>query len=194
MSRPKYLKSGKTENRRWTDEDLEEKPQKEDRLLRFLRSARVEECYRVLRDNGISFEDLRFLKESDVLELGFSIGIRNRFLNALDGLDGEQEELEEAQEVGGKLKEIWSVVSGIAKTQVGMMEAIRRCQMEIAEMQEESEVSEVRRSRETYSATSPKIQRIRKPTLSSIAKQNVIPNKYMQVSPLRASYYSRLMN
>lgn len=189
MSRPKYLNSTKTENRRWTDEDIEEKPQKEDRLLRFLRSARCEECYRVLRDNGISFEDLKFLKESDVLELGFSIGTRNRFLNALDGLDGEQEE-----EVGEKLKEIWSVVSRIAKTQVGMMEAIRRCQIEVAEMQEESEVSEVRRSREVFSATSPKIQRIRKPTLSSIAKQNVIPNKYMQVSPLRASYYSRLMN
>lgn len=143
----------------------------------------------MLKENRISFEDLKFLKESDVLELGFSIGIRNRLLNALEGLEAEEDE-----DIGGKLKEILNMVNHIARTQVGMMEAIRKCQMEIAELQEESEVFEVRRSRETFSATSPKIQRIRKPTLSSIAKQNVIPNKYMQVSPLRASYYSRLMN
>lgn len=190
MSRVKYLNSTKSENRRWTDEDTEERYQKEDRLLRFLRSARCEECYKVLKENRISFEDLKFLKESDVLELGFSIGIRNRLLNALEGLDAEEEE----EDTGGKLREILNMVNQIAKTQVGMMEAIKKCQIEIAEMQEESEVLEVRRSRETFSATSPKIQRIRKPTLSSIAKQNVIPNKYMQVSPLRASYYSRLMN
>lgn len=189
MSRPKYINSTKAEARRWTDEplDTEEKPVPNDRLWRFLKNVRCEDCYKKLKENRIGFEDLKYLKENDVLELGFPIGLRNRLLNALEPQDEE--------DVSVRLKDIFSMVTEIVQKQAVIIDGIKKCQDEIADLQFELEgEGSRRRSRDCFSATSPKFDRVRKPTISSIAKQNVIPNKYMQVSPLRASYYSRLMN
>jgi hypothetical protein len=189
MSRPKYINSTKAEGRRWSEDPIEteEKTYPNDRLWRFLKNVRCEDCYKKLRENRINFEDLKYLKENDVLELGFPIGLRNRLLNALDP--------QEEEDVSLRLKDIFSMVSEIVQKQAVIVEGIKKCQDEIAELQYDLDGEGLRRrSRDTFSATSPKFDRVRKPTISSIAKQNVIPNKYMQVSPLRASYYSRLMN
>ena len=198
MSRPKYLNSVKTEGRRWADdvEVDEEKFTPNDRLWRFLRNVRCEDCYKKLQENRIGFDDLKFLKESDVLELGFPIGLRNRLLNALEGQQEDDATL--------RVKDIWALVNEVLAKQGMIAEGIRKCTEEIQDLQNEFDgQSDIRRNREKFSNTSPKVQRVerververvRKPTISSIAKQNVIPNKYMQVSPLRASYYSRLMD
>ena len=79
-----------------------------------------------------------------------------------------------------------------------LAEGIKKCTEEINDLQNEFDGQpDIRRTRGAFSNTSPtleRVPRVRKPTVSSIAKQTVIPNKYMHVSPLRASYYSRLMD
>lgn len=192
MSRPRYLNPVKSENKRWTDdsEDLEEKIPPNDRLWRFLRNVKCEDCYKKLQENSISFDDLKFLKETDILELGFPIGLRNRLLNALEGQDSD--------DISLKFKDIWMLVNEIVSKQAILIEGIKKCTEEINYLQNEINGQPDRpRSRVKFSNTSPtfeRVQRVRKPTVSSIAKQKVIPNKYMHVSPLRASYYSRLMD
>ncbi|OMJ79814.1 hypothetical protein SteCoe_20062 [Stentor coeruleus] len=178
-----------------------------DKLFKFLKSVRCEDYIDLFRENEIYYEDLPYLKENDIIEMNLPIGPRNRILNGLENFQTtptdeiEEEQYKEVDENNKKLKEIMQLAGNIAQRQIEMIDAIKKCQADILEMQEDTvEPESVRATnsskyqREYLSSTSPKIDRIVKPTISSIAKQKVLPNKYMQVSPLRASYYSKLMN
>ena len=174
------------------------------KLLKFLRKIRSEEYFQIFKDNEIYFEDLQFLKENDILELNLPIGPRNRLINAIENIENFQTDFEETDgkdyENLKKLKEIHSFVLVLAQKQNEILISLKKCQNDISEMKDETNDDYSNRSntnfkfRKSFSSTSPKANRLTKPTLSSIAKQKIIPNKYMQVSPLRASYYSRLMN
>lgn len=173
-----------------------------EKLDEFLRANKIEEYLSVFKENEIVFEDLKFLKETDVAELNLPIGPRNRLLNALENIDEDEAEEERKEAMGqfARLKEIYMVVGEISQKQDEMIVSIKKCRDELNELKEEyaeiqcNQSSTMRHQKENFASTSPKVGRVAKPTLSSIAKQKVLPNKYMQVSPLRASYYSKLMN
>ncbi|OMJ84176.1 hypothetical protein SteCoe_14727 [Stentor coeruleus] len=178
-----------------------------DMLFKFLKRVRCEDYIDLFRENEIYYEDLPYLKENDIIEMNLPIGPRNRILNGLDNFqitptdEIEEGQYKDADDNNGKLKEIMQLAVHISQRQMEMIEAIKKCQADILEIQEDAvEPESVRATnsskfqREYLSSTSPKIDRIVKPTISSIAKQKVLPNKYMHVSPLRVSYYSKLMN
>ena len=178
-----------------------------EKLADFLRLIKIEEYLKVFKENEILYEDLQFLKENDILELNLPIGPRNRLINALDNIDEYQEEEELidekpriSQENREMLKEIYQLASDIAHQQDEMINTIKKCKDDLQELREDCNEEQYNQSVVTpkykkmvLSSTSPNAGRAGKPTLSSIAKQKVLPNKYMQVSPLRASYYSKLM-
>ena len=211
MSRYKYQNDDKASLRNTKNcentEDFCNSSKNSDKIFQFLKKIRADEYYKVFKDNEITFEDLQFLKENDILELGLPIGPRNRLIHAIENIENFQmEELEDEnarsfQENSRKLKEIYQVSLAISQQQSEMLESIKKCQSDLIELKEDYKEdycnrtsSTLRYQKDIDSSISPKFTRLSKPTLSSIAKQKVLPNKYMQVSPIRASYYSRLLN
>jgi SAM domain (Sterile alpha motif) len=190
-------------NTRPYDFSQEYNPKSFEKLQKFLKKLNIEEYLKNFKDNEIYFEDLLLLKENDILELNLPIGPRNRLLNALDSIENfqfeEVDDTKSADESLKKLKEIHQLASTISLQQNEMIEAIKKCQSQLLELKDDADdirtnTSANFKSRKDFASTSPKVDRLAKPTLSSIAKQKVLPNKYMQVSPLRVSYYAKLMN
>mmetsp|Transcript_19896 Transcript_19896/g.19915 ORF Transcript_19896/g.19915 Transcript_19896/m.19915 type:complete len:224 (-) Transcript_19896:14-685(-) len=195
-----------------------------DKLSNFLSSIGLEKYITQFKMNQISMEDLPYLTKEDFQDLGLPIGPRNRLIKFLNEQKGENQEIKENEdwnEIEEKgeyeeemeekeledkemsLKEFEEVILKISEQQIGMMEAIEENQRAIVKLagsiaqDTESNASEVMSSRlSSYESfdRSKSPSRFAQPTLSSMAKQKVIPNKYMKVSPLRQAYALKYLN
>lgn len=183
-----------------------------DPLDKFLFSLNLERYIPAFRDNQLTLEDLADLSSTDYHDMGIPIGPRNRILKSIEQkhTENSQETSEDSEvnEMSSKelddkdmtLKEFEEIVLQISQQQYDMMEAIEESQRAIVRLARDYETEE--NYTEPYSSRfvtaeserSKSPSRFAQATLSSMAKQRVIPNKYMRVSPLRAAYAQKYLN
>jgi len=136
----------------------------------------------VFQENQITLEDLPYLTEEDLKDLDLPYSYRKRLLGVIQGFSEEEEEYLEDQSLEAKenpkLQEVQEVLLEICEQQKTMMKMIRANQEALANLLEKENKT-------------PSNTKFFEPTLSSIAKQKAIPNKYMRVSPLRVSYMQK---
>lgn len=183
-ARYKHLRSSKI--RQLASEYLSSslKGTNEDSLYQFLKDLDLENYYHLFKAQEITYDDLRLLTKEDLTDMNILVGPRNRIAQAIRDLGTRQTEVKRTVEIpcentGPKYKDLYMMIRKISNQHVEMMELIENNQKSIAELmcQDTSSVM----TRGGYA----------KDTLSSISKKNLLPNKYMRVSPLRASYLSR---
>lgn len=154
---------------------------KKESLESILKDIGMNDYIEVFQENQITLEDLPYLTEEDLKDLDLPYSYRKILLGVIQDFSEEEEYLEdqslEAKE-NPKLQEVQEILLEICEQQKTMMKMIRANQEALATLLEKENKT-------------PSNAKFFEPTLSSIAKQKAIPNKYMRVSPLRVSYMQK---
>ena len=190
-------------------------PGSDTRLREWLRSLQADQYYDLFLKEEVTFEDIPLLTKEDLRDMGIPLGPARRMLSAAETrstpfstLPPAIPELPKSQEIPSE-DSFSQVLTTISRQQVGMMRTIQGLQVALEELQQlrtvETEPAAMSPSqlhlpeesperkywRETEEPRQEVSLRLRSHTLSSLAKQRRLPNKYMRVSNLRLSYLLR---
>lgn len=176
-------------------------PGSDPKLLEWLRSLHTEQYYDLFKREEVTYEDIPLLTKEDLRDMGIPLGPALRILASARPVA----QREDRNSVEITVEDSFSqVLQTISRQQVGMMRTIQDLQAAIEELQPRTIATEPAMSpsqlhlpeespeRKDWEEPRQDISlRLRSHTLSSLAKQRRLPNKYMRVSNLRLSYLLR---
>jgi len=176
------------------------------KLREWLRALRADQYCDLFEQEEVTYEDVPLLTKEDLRDMGIPLGPALRILSA-----AASPRLPASAE-GNRTADISvedsfsQVLQTISRQQVGMMRTIQDLQLALGELQQPrtivTEPATMSPSQLHLPDESPERKyweeprqeislRLRSHTLSSLAKQRRLPNKYMRVSNLRLSYLLR---